>query len=122
MLVSVQMGEKLSTAPGSDLESKLGMPLSCVEQNVNDTPINRAPHLSFAFRGWKRARLSKYYVEPRREQLEAQMNWAGWGACGITGQLTDRLEVDAELCGWLATHDGYTVYKHKKEAGGKRKK
>lgn len=27
--------------------------------------------------------------------------------------------MDAELCGWLAKHDGNTVYKHKKEAGGK---
>lgn len=40
-------------------------------------------------------------------------------ACWITRQLTDRLEMDAELCGWLAKHDGNTVYKHKKEAGGK---
>lgn len=43
-------------------------------------------------------------------------------ACGITRQLTDRLEMDAELCGWLAMHDGNTVYKHKKEAGGKTEK
>lgn len=61
-------------APGSDLESELGMPPPCVEQNVDDIPLNGAQHPSFAFRGWTESRLSKYYVGPWREQLEAQMN------------------------------------------------
>lgn len=39
-------------------------------------------------------------------------------ACGITRQLTDKLEMDAELRGGLPKHDGNTVYKDKKEAGG----
>lgn len=80
MLSSLQMGKILSTAPSSDLESALGTPLPHVGQNVEDISLNRAQHLSFAFSGWIMARLSKYYVWPRREQLQAQMNWAEWGA------------------------------------------
>ena len=38
-------------------------------------------------------------------------------AHGITRQLTDRLEVDAELRGGLPKHDDNTVYKDNKEAG-----
>ena len=36
MLFSLQMGERLSTAPSSDLESKIGTPLPCAEHNVDD--------------------------------------------------------------------------------------
>lgn len=79
-LSSLQMGERLSTAPSSDLESELGTPLPRVEQNVDDIPLNRAQHLSFAFSDWTGARPSKYYVRPWREQLEARMNWAERGA------------------------------------------
>lgn len=77
---SLQMGERLSAAPSSDLESKLGTPLPRVEQNVDDISLNRAQQLSFAFSGWTRARPSKYYVRPWREQLEARMNCFEWGA------------------------------------------
>lgn len=80
MLFSLQMGERLSTAPSSDLESEFGTPLPRVEQNVDDISLNRAQHRSIAFSGWTGARPSKYCVRPWREQLEARMNWAEWGA------------------------------------------
>lgn len=79
MLSSLQMGEGLSMVPGSDLESEFGMPPPCVEQNVDDIPLNGAQHPPFAFRGWTESRLSKYYVGPWREQLEVHMNCTEWG-------------------------------------------
>lgn len=80
MLSLLQMGEELSAAARSDPGSRLGAPPPRVEQNAGTIPpLDRVKHPSFAFRGWTRSRLSKYYVGSWREQLEAQMNCAEWG-------------------------------------------
>lgn len=113
-------------APSSELENEPGMPLSCIEQNIEDISLNRAQHLSFALRGRTWARLSKYYVQYGSGGSSWRLGWTGLnGKLGSDdSRMWDnkaahrRVEMDAVLCGGLPIHVDNTVYKDEKEGGG----